>query len=329
MRQDALGGVLSKVDRVPRSGQHPTLVVVAPQSPSLPFRPLAHLHLTSGERNQFIDLNLDPALVSRDMHLLDFEIAKHDQRLSRLKDVPPKEHLLRIIACLQEGYGHLIRFVPNEIQDHNARCFRVHELIFPKLCGGFGLSRGFFRYISRWVFSSHFVRSRFAQDRGFPARSPNRGGAGAPRSRLDITKEAGLPPLFPIRRIIRGDTGARTQLAEERMMNRIDYNPGMSAPDGQVARLRTCDSSKFVDPRIKVRRARVFIRQTGALIDSVDKVGAVESKLRVIARIQRNVQNRQPLAASHRPGPDRLLLQVRSLTSDSVSPVGTCLLFLR
>src|SRR5258708_25029122 len=125
------------------------------------------------------------------------------------------------------------------MKDHSVSCRRLPDLIFPNLSGGFGLRRGFFRYIRRWVFSSHFVRSRVARDRGLPARSPNRGGAGAPRSRLDITKEVGLPPLFPIRRIIRGDTGARTQLAEERMMNGIDYNPGMSAPDGQVARLRT------------------------------------------------------------------------------------------
>src|ERR1700724_4737343 len=139
----------------------------------------------------------------------------------------------------------------------------------------------------------------------------------------------GASPLVPKRRIVRSEPGARTQHAKKRMLDRIDHNPGMSAPDGQVARLRICDSSKFVDPRVKVRGARVFIRQTGALIDSVDKVGAVESKLRMIAGIQRDIQNRQPLTASQRPEPDRLRLQIRSLTSDSVSPVGTCLPLLR
>src|SRR3981081_2289154 len=112
------------------------------------------------------------------------------------------------------------------------------------------------------------------------------------------------------------------------MLDGIDHNPSMSQPDGQVARLRICDSSKFVDSCIKVRRARVFIRQTGELIDSVDKVGAVESKLRMIARIQRDIQNRQTLTASQRPRPDRLLVQVRSLASEPINPAGTCLLLL-
>src|SRR3984893_6037975 len=109
------------------------------------------------------------------------------------------------------------------------------------------------------------------------------------------------------------------------MLNGIDHNPCMSTPDGQTARLRICDSSKFIDPRVKLRGARVFIRQTGALIDSVDKMGAVESQLRMIPGIERDIQNRQTLAPSQRPGPDRALLQVRTLATDSVSLVGTCL----
>src|SRR6266404_4919489 len=88
---DALSCVLRKVDRVPRRGQRPTLVVVAAQRPSLPFRPLVHVHVASGERNEFIDLNVDPAPVSCDMHLLYFEMAEHNQRLSRLEEVTPAE----------------------------------------------------------------------------------------------------------------------------------------------------------------------------------------------------------------------------------------------
>src|SRR4029077_2350457 len=208
------------------------------------------------------------------MHLLHFEIAEHNQRLSRLEEVTSTERLLRIIACLQEGCGHLIRFVPNKIQDHNARCFLD---------------------IRHSVLSSRFVRFRVAQARGTPTRSLNRGRAAAPRNRLDVTKEMGPSPLFPIRRIVRSDTRTRTQHAEEGMLTGINHNPSMSAPDGQVARLRLCYSPKFVDPHIKVRRARVFIRPTGALIDSVDKVGAVESKLRTMAGIQRDIQNPQTL----------------------------------
>src|SRR4029077_18226945 len=173
------------------------------------------------------------------------------------------------------------------------------------------------------------ARFRVAQDRGLPACSPNWGGAGASRNRLDVTKEMGPSAPFPIRRIVRSEAGARTQHAEKGMLNGIDHNPGMSTPDGQIARLRICDSPKFIDPRVKLRRARVFIRQTSALVDSVDKMGAVESKLRMMPGIQRDIQNRQTLTPSQRPGPDRLLLQVRTLTSDSVSVVGTCLLLLR
>src|SRR3981081_4606370 len=162
-----------------------------------------------------------------------------------------------------------------------------------------------------------------------PARSPNRGGAGAPWNRLDVTKEMRPSPLSPVRRIVRSEAWARTEHAEKGMLIGIDHNPSMSAPHGQVPRSGTCDSSKFYYARLEVRRARVFIRQTGELIDSVDKVGAVESKLSVIAGIQGNIQNLPTLTPSQRPGADRLLLQARSLTTDSISPGGTCLLLFR
>ena len=48
--QDALGGVLRKVDCVARRSQVPTLVVgAASQRPSLPLRPLVQLRLTCRE----------------------------------------------------------------------------------------------------------------------------------------------------------------------------------------------------------------------------------------------------------------------------------------
>ncbi len=79
-------------------------------------------------------------MVSRDMHLLYLEAVEHNQGLSGLEEVTPAELLRRIVACLQEGGLDLIGFVANEIQDHNARRFRGHELTFHKLCGGSGLS---------------------------------------------------------------------------------------------------------------------------------------------------------------------------------------------
>src|ERR1700687_6299017 len=89
--QDARGYVLRKVDRVPRRDQLPTFAVAATQRPSLPFRTLVDLRLTSRERNQIVDLNLDPAPVPRDVHFLDFEMVEHNQRLNRLEQVTPTE----------------------------------------------------------------------------------------------------------------------------------------------------------------------------------------------------------------------------------------------
>src|ERR1035437_6054453 len=102
-------------------------------------------------------------------------------------------------------------FGPNVIHDRNMRYLRVHWMILCWLRGESDLIGGLFRYIRHWGFSRRVARFRFAQHRGLPARSPNRGGETAPRSRLDVTIETRPSPLFPIRRIVRIDTGARTQ----------------------------------------------------------------------------------------------------------------------
>jgi hypothetical protein len=108
------------------------------------------------------------------------------------------------------------------------------------------------------------------------------------RCRSNPRKKRGCPRCFQYGESYESDTRARTQHAEKGMLNGIDHNPSMSAPDGQVARLRICDSSKFVDARVEIRRARVFIRETGALIESVDKVGAIAREIRMIPRIERD-----------------------------------------
>lgn len=70
------------------------------------------------------------------------------------------------------------------------------------------------------------------------------------------------------------------------MLDGIDHNPSVSAPDGQVARLRTGHSLKFVNPRIEVGRGRVLIRETGAGIESVDKMGTIGKETRMMTGIQ-------------------------------------------
>ena len=124
------------------------------------------------------------------------------------------------------------------------------------------------------------VRCRVVQR--IQARRPERTGERA-SSRFDVAKKTGLPALFPIWRFVGIDSRARTQQAEKGMLGRIDHNPGVSVPDGQVARLRICHPAKFVDPRIEVRRGRVFVRETRALIESVNEVRAIGSEACMMA----------------------------------------------
>src|SRR5258706_3022482 len=131
----------------------------------------------------------------------------------------------------------------------------------------------------------------------------------------DVTKEAGSSPLFPIRRIVRIDAGARTQHAEKGMLSGVDHNPSMSLPDGQVAWLRTSHSPKFVNPDVKIRGTRVPIRETGAPIEFMDKVRAIGIEIRMRAGIQ-STQNRQTIAHSQQPGHSRLLRPVRDFASE-------------
>src|SRR4029077_4359206 len=96
----------------------------------------------------------------------------------------------------------------------------------------------------------------------------------------------------------------------------------MSAPDGQVARLRICHAPKFVDPGVEVGRASVRIRESGARIKSVDKVGAIGTG-RMMAGIQCGAQNREALVQSQRLGP---VLLVGFFATSLISPVRPSLL---
>ena len=89
------------------------------------------------------------------------------------------------------------------------------------------------------------------------------------------------------------------QDTEKGMLSGIHHDPSMSAPDGQVARLWSCDLPKLVGPPIKVRRARVLKGEARALIECVDKMRAIGREIRTtMARIQRGPQNGQALIRS-------------------------------
>ena len=189
----------------------------------------------------------------------------------------------------------MVGFGPSRAKNHNGKCLRFHWLIFRRFCGGRGLTWSYRRHPA---VRSRLVPFRIVQNSGLPARIPDRC-IDAARRRLEVTKEAGLSSLFPIWRIVGIDTGARMQHTKKGMLIGIDDDPSMSAPDSQVTRLRTCDSPKLIGPLIKVRRARVLIKETGALIEFMDKMGAIGREIcMTMARIQRGAQNRQTLIRS-------------------------------
>jgi hypothetical protein len=113
------------------------------------------------------------------------------------------------------------------------------------------------------------------------------------------------------------------------VLDGIDHNASMSAPDGQVARLRPGHAPKFFDPSVQVRRTRVPIREAGTLIEFVNQVGAIGREVGMMPRIQSGAQNHQTLARRERPYGNRLLLRVRVFTRDSMSRVRPFPLLLR
>jgi len=88
----------------------------------------------------------------------------------------------------------------------------------------------------------------------------------------------------------------------------VDHNPGMSAPDGEVARLRIRHSAEFVNPGVEVGRGGVLIREADALIEGVDQVGAIGRGTRVMAGMQCGAHNRQALMPGEGAGPSPLVL---------------------
>ncbi len=136
-------------------------------------------------------------------------------------------------------------------------------------------------------------------------RSPHRTGRRPACIPLEVTKETGPSPLFPVGGIPGVDSGAGTQHAEERMLGGIDHDPRMSAPDGQIAGLRICHPPELVNPCVQIGRGSVIIGVAGALIEPVDEVRAIGF---VVPGMQCGANNRRSLMPGQRTGRSRLVL---------------------
>jgi len=89
------------------------------------------------------------------------------------------------------------------------------------------------------------------------------------------------------------------------MLGGVDHNPGMTAPDGQIAGLRICHAPEFINSGVEVGRGGVVIGVARALIKSVDEVRAIGL---VMAGMQCGANDRQSLMPGQRPGRSRLVL---------------------
>src|ERR1700676_3651579 len=122
---------------------------------------------------------------------------------------------------------------------------------------------------------------------------------GIPRSicalASDITKETRLSPALPITRIVSIDARSRMQHAQERVLRGIDHNSSMPGPHRHIARLRTDDAPKFRNPGIEFRRRSIWIRETGFLIEAVNKMRTIVPGTQRMAGIHCHMRYRQAL----------------------------------
>src|SRR5215467_13599188 len=98
---------LSDVDSIRCGRQLPARAVAAGQGPALMFSPFADVGFLITERNWLVDLNFDPAIVSREVNFLDCELSEHNERLRGFEKVAAAEARLRVSTTLQEGFAHL------------------------------------------------------------------------------------------------------------------------------------------------------------------------------------------------------------------------------
>lgn len=107
----------------------------------------------------------------------------------------------------------------------------------------------------------------------------------------------------PIRRTIRRDAGAVTQVAEKEALVGIDHDSHMTMGTvlrecHQVSGLRMEDSSKLSDARIKLGGSRILVRKSGLLVDGVNQVRAVVFRIQFRSNSQRSRDDGEPVIFS-------------------------------
>src|SRR5258708_3816687 len=117
-----------------------------------------------------------------------------------------------------------------------------------------------------------------------------------------VAEEARASLSFPVGGIVGRDSGAGAQQAEKRTLRGIDYDAGMSGPDGQIAGLGMGNAAKFSDAGVEVGRGRVGVGEPGTLVESVDEVGAVGGEGLVMAGIERGADDGQAFIERERAG---------------------------
>src|ERR1700675_914511 len=100
------------------------------------------------------------------------------------------------------------------------------------------------------------------------------------------------------------------QHAQERMLNRIDHDSGMSGPHRHIAWLRTRYAPKLRNPGIKCRRRSIFIGESRFPIETVNKVRTIVLGTQRMARIHGHTRNLHPLSASQEPDVRSLLVSI-------------------
>src|ERR1700690_3545564 len=84
-----------------------------------------------------------------------------------------------------------------------------------------------------------------------------------------------MPAAFPIGRLVIVDAGAGSHEAEENVLRGLNHDADVSSPNDQVAGLGLLDSLKSFDAGVEIRRGRIGVRKSSALVDGMNQMRAV------------------------------------------------------
>jgi hypothetical protein len=92
---------------------------------------------------------------------------------------------------------------------------------------------------------------------------------------LDIAIEPWPSSALPMRRLVVIDPWSRTHEAEEDVLRRFDYDPHVSSPNYQVARLRHFDSLEPLDAGVEVGGRSVGVWEASSLINRMNEMRTI------------------------------------------------------